>query len=153
MYPSRAVIAIALIAIILLLLLVHVLAHTVQSPGFTFNNKTYAFTYIATTPAEWDSGLMNKTVGNNTFEIFVFPKPSIYPFWMKNTYYPLDMIWINGSKVVYVAHAIPCISYSITQSNCTIYNLKYVADYVIEARSGFTNSTGLVVGSTVHIIT
>ncbi len=126
-------------------------ANTAHSE-FTFNNKTHAFTYVATTPQEWDSGLMNKTVGNNTFELFVFTKPAIYPFWMKNTYYPLDIIWINGSSVVYIAHAVPCASYDPGQSDCALYNTQYTADYVIEASSGFANRSGLRIGDAVSIV-
>ncbi len=141
--------SIILIAAFVLPIYLH---HPLPSASFTFNNMTYAFTYVASTPAEWESGLMNKTVTNSTFELFIFPKPAVYPFWMKNTYYPLDMIWINGSSVVYVAHAVPCISYSPGQSNCTVYNTGYPADYVIEAHAGFANRTGIVVGSPVRIV-
>lgn len=122
--------------------------------SFTFGNKTYNFTYVASNPPEWETGLMNKTVTNETFELFAFPEPSIYPFWMKNTYSPLDIIWVNGSTVTYIANATPCSWYSKDQSNCTIYdsyNQGYVANYVIEALSGFTNRTGLKVGDKLSV--
>ena len=117
--------------------------------SFSFDNKTYQFTYVATTLAQQEAGLMNKTVTNTTFELFVMPGVSIYPFWMKDTYYPLDIIWVNGTTVSYIADAVPCSSYSPDQSNCTIYdsyNEGHYANYVIEAQAGFTNRTGLKVG-------
>lgn len=130
-----------------------------QFTSFTFGNHTYAFTDVASNFSEWESGLMNRTVTNTTFELFVFPNPSIYPFWMKNTYAPLDIIWISGTNVVYIANAIPCSWYSKDQSSCIIYNPYnssvsgngHVANYVIEASSGFVNATGMRVGDTVRI--
>lgn len=121
---------------------------------FTIGNKTYDFTGVATTLQEQEEGLMNATVTNSTFELFVFTHPAIYPFWMKDTYYPLDIIWINGNDVVYIVNATPCVSYSPGQDNCTIYNNYnegYVADYVIEAQAGFANRTGIRIGSNIFI--
>jgi len=40
--------------------------------------------------------------------IFLFAKPGDYPFWMKNTLIPLDILWIDeGHKIVHVAHDVP----------------------------------------------
>lgn len=125
-----------------------------RSAYFSFNNKNYSFTHVDKNLTEWQRGLMNYTVTNSTFELFVFPDAQIYPFWMKNTYYPLDIIWINNTEVVYIANATPCVSYSPSQGNCTVYNSYtggHVANYVIEAQAGFVNRTGMHVGSTVSI--
>ena len=127
---------------------------TISKPHFTFNNSTYNFTSVASTLQEQEQGLMNTTVDNSTFELFVFAQSSIYPFWMKDTYSPLDIIWINGTKVTYIASAIPCSSYSSNQTACIIYNnysQGHAANYVIEAQLGFVNRTGMRVGSAVYI--
>jgi uncharacterized protein len=40
--------------------------------------------------------------------IFFFPATGNYPFWMKNTLIPLDMIWIDDQhKIVHIAHGVP----------------------------------------------
>lgn len=122
--------------------------------SFTFGNLTYNFTYVAPNISSWETGLMNKTVTNSTFELFIFSDVSVYPFWMKNTYSPLDIIWVNGTTVTYIVNATPCSWYSADQSNCAVYNSYnqgYPADYVIEALSGFTNRTGLKVGDKIKI--
>lgn len=47
------------------------------------------------------TGLMNrKKIPENTGMIFDFEKPDYYSMWMKNTYVPLDMIFINNDGVV-----------------------------------------------------
>ncbi len=120
--------------------------------SFTANGRAYNFTSVASSSAQRERGLMNATVTNSTFMLFVFPSPYRWSFWMKNTHYPLDMIWIDGGasggNVVYIKHdAIPCVSYDPSQFNCTIYLPPSVADYVIEARAGFANSSGITNGS------
>ncbi|MDE1856184.1 MAG: DUF192 domain-containing protein, partial [Candidatus Micrarchaeota archaeon] len=85
---------------------------------FSVGNRSFAITYVASNYSQWTEGLMNKTVTNSTFELFVFPNPSIYPFWMNNTYTNLDMLWVNGSshggKVVYILKNAP----SCLKANC-----------------------------------
>ena len=118
---------------------------------FTFDNQSYRFTSAALTLQQQEHGLMNSSVTSNTFELFVFDKPSIYPFWMKDTYSPLDIIWVNGSRVVYMVNATPCVDYSPDQSSCALYVPRANANYVIETQAGFVNRTGMKVGSSVYI--
>ena len=128
--------------------------NTTAAPSFSFNNHTYRFTYVASNLSEQQTGLMNITITSNTFELFVFPSAGIYPFWMKNTYSPLDIIWINGSTVTYIANATPCSWYSANQAACIVYNNYtegHMADYVIETLLGFANRTGLKVGDKISI--
>jgi uncharacterized membrane protein (UPF0127 family) len=52
---------------------------------------------IADTPTERQTGLMNrKSMDKNSGMLFIFEQDGVYPFWMKNTLIPLDMIWINS---------------------------------------------------------
>ncbi len=125
-----------------------------QSPSsFSVNGKTYAITAYENTPTQREMGLMNATVTNSTFVLFHFPQSGIYPFWMKNTYSQLDIIWLNYSSstdtanVVYIANAIPCASYSKNQSNCVIYTPNSSANYVLEAKGGFAKSNDVQIGS------
>ena len=47
------------------------------------------------------TGLMNrKSIPENTGMIFDFEKPDYYSMWMKNTYVPLDMIFMNNDGIV-----------------------------------------------------
>jgi len=51
---------------------------------------------IADTPRERTKGLSGrKELSSDEGLIFVFEKPGIYPFWMKEMNFPIDIIWIG----------------------------------------------------------
>jgi uncharacterized membrane protein (UPF0127 family) len=39
--------------------------------------------------------------------LFLFDRPERYGFWMKDMRFPLDIVWIDGDKVVFVARDVP----------------------------------------------
>ena len=126
---------------------------TVTSPvpsSFSVNGRTYTVTYVATTQAEREAGLMNKVVTNTTTMLFAFPDFGAWQFWMYDTNTSLDMIWVNGSsgRVVYVvAGAQPCFD----SSRCAVYTPTASANYVIEAKAGFAAANGIAVGTVVSL--
>ena len=148
-----AYIAASFAALILAYYAVSVAGAAHAPSSFSVNGRTYAITAYEHTQAQLEKGLMNATVTNSTFALFYLGSPGIYPFWMKNTYYPLDIIWINYSSargygtVVYVANAIPCVDYSANQSMCSLYVPNSDSNYVIEAKSGFARLNGITVGA------
>ncbi len=117
--------------------------------SFTVNDSTFKFTYVAVTLQQREAGLMNKTVNNSTFMLFIFPNKGINAFWMYNTYYNLDIIWLNSSSqnelsVADVrADAQPCHN----ESSCAIYVPHNMSDYVIEAKAGFAKNEGIMPGT------
>ncbi len=125
---------------------------SVTSPvptSFTVNGKTYTFTYVATTQAEREAGLMNKKVTNTTTMLFAFPSYGAWQFWMFDTNTSLDMVWVNGGsgQVVYVVTtAQPCFD----SSSCAVYTPTSSANYVIEAKAGFAATNGIVEGTTIQ---
>ena len=54
-------------------------------------------------------GLMYRDqLREGTGMLFLFPATGDYPFWMKSTLIPLDMVWIDENrKVVHVASDVP----------------------------------------------
>ncbi|MDQ2766457.1 MAG: DUF192 domain-containing protein, partial [Gemmatimonadota bacterium] len=56
-----------------------------------------------------EKGLMFRDrLPDGTGMLFVFPQPGDFPFWMKNTLIPLDMIWIDADhRIVHIAHDVP----------------------------------------------
>lgn len=104
---------------------------------------------LATTVTEQEKGLSGRTnLNENTGMLFVFNKLGVYPFWMKDMNFPIDMIWLapieggDGSevKIVYIKKNATPDSYP--QSFGTIVPAKYV----LEARAGFSEANHLEVG-------
>jgi uncharacterized membrane protein (UPF0127 family) len=119
--------------------------------SFTVNGRTYTFTYIATTEAERQQGLMNKQITNATTMLFAFPSSGQWSFWMYDTNTSLDMIWVSangnaGSVVYLVTGAQPCYD----SSKCAVYSPTASANYVIEARAGFASANGVQIGTTIQ---
>ena len=107
------------------------------------------FVELAKTEAERDRGLMNRTeLGKNKGMLFIFNKEGIYPFWMKDTLIPLDMIWIDsGNKVVFISQDVqPCRSLI-----CPITSPSASARYVLEVNAGICQEIGLKAQDVVKI--
>lgn len=81
-------------------------------------------------------GLSNrKSLDKNSGMLFIFPKKGIYSFWMKNTQIPLDMIYIDDDKIVYVVKNAPPQA-GKNDSNLPIYTPTVQANYVLEVNGG-----------------
>jgi len=104
---------------------------------------------VADTPLRMQRGLMfRKSLSEDEGMLFVHDKEEVYSFWMKNTYIPLDMIWINNdSRIVHIEHAVPCNS----TSECMPYTPAEVANYVLEVNAGFVNANKVKIGDEVTI--
>jgi uncharacterized membrane protein (UPF0127 family) len=75
--------------------------------------------------------------------IFVFPAAGFYPFWMKNTLIPLDMIWLDAqARIVSIAVSVP----PCKADPCPSYAPDGNATYVIEVVSGFARQHHLKKG-------
>jgi len=79
-------------------------------------------------------GLMFRDhLANDRGMIFLFTQTGEYPFWMKNTLIPLDMIWIDdGRRIVHVAHDVP----PCKADPCESYPPNAPARYVLEVAAG-----------------
>lgn len=119
--------------------------------SFTMNGRTYNFTYTATTPGGWASGLMNKKITNTTIMLFAFSTTRAWTFWMYDTNASLDIIWLkatgDSARVVYlVAGAPPCYD----ANACARYTPSSGANYAIEAAAGFASANGVAAGTAVE---
>jgi uncharacterized membrane protein (UPF0127 family) len=75
--------------------------------------------------------------------IFLFPSAGDYPFWMKNTLIPLDMIWLDNQKrIVHVAHDVP----PCKADPCPNVPPNAAASYVLEVGGGVAARHGLANG-------
>jgi uncharacterized protein len=114
-------------------------------PQVCFPNKCVNVE-IVDTQEERARGLMfRENLSEDDGMLFIFEEAGNYPFWMKNTLIPLDMIWINSdSRVVEIETAVPC-----TKDPCGIYGGKELAKYVVEVNEGFAEENNINVGDVV----
>jgi uncharacterized membrane protein (UPF0127 family) len=99
---------------------------------------------VVASPEERNQGLMfRKELGADNGMLFVFEKEDAYCFWMKNTYIPLDIIWLNSDKeVVFIAKNLqPC-----KEDPCPNTCPDKKAKSVLELNAGTCDKLGLRVG-------
>ncbi len=99
---------------------------------------------LAETAEDRSEGLMNRaSLDKNRGMLFIFEKEEVYPFWMKNTLIPLDIVWLdNDGRVVYISKDNqPCDQY-----NCFMINPGVKARYVLEINAGLCDEMGLKIG-------
>ena len=104
---------------------------------------------IADEYEEMKKGLMNReSMDQGKGILFVFENEGVYPFWMKNTIIPLDIIWMDGDgQVVFISrNTQPCES-----DPCPDTNPGRKAKYVLEINAGISDQIGLVLGDKMDI--
>jgi uncharacterized membrane protein (UPF0127 family) len=101
-------------------------------PTVTIGAQTFGVE-VAETFADRRQGLMDREfMPVDQGMLFVFEKPGIYPFWMKNTLIPLDIIWIGTDKrVIDFTTMQPC-----REKPCPSYKPKGEAQWVLEVNAG-----------------
>lgn len=99
---------------------------------------------VARDPRARAKGLMyRETLPGGHGMLFVFPTEEVQHFWMKNTYLPLDMIFINAklNVVGVVADAEP-----LTETSRSV---DVPSIYVVEVNAGFAARMEIVPGTRV----
>ncbi|MCX6764810.1 MAG: DUF192 domain-containing protein [Candidatus Nealsonbacteria bacterium] len=102
------------------------------------------FVELAKTDEELKRGLMfKKELNPDSGMLFVFDKEKIYPFWMKNTLIPLDIIWLNEEKeIVFMSkNTPPCF-----ENNCKSIVPDKESKYVLEISGGVSDKINLEIG-------
>lgn len=117
-----------------------------HTPTVTINKQIFKVE-LAETNAARSAGLSNRDqLDKDTGMLFVFPEPGIYPFWMKNTKIPLDIIYINEGLIVEMI-TLP----AETSDNTPEYTPEQKANYVLELGAGSIQKYNLKVGDAVTI--
>jgi len=101
---------------------------------------------VARSPEEQTRGLMYRTeLAADAGMLFVYDYDAIHSFWMKNTYIPLDMIFISHdlSIVGVVENAEPMTT--------TSRRVDAPSRYILEVNAGFFRQHGLKIGGKVVI--
>jgi uncharacterized protein len=101
---------------------------------------------VANTPESMQRGLMyRQSLADGHGMIFVFPQDADHEFWMKNTYIPLDMIFIavDGRIVGIHPNATPLSEAGISVGR--------PSRYVLEVAGGYAARRGIAPGDRVEL--
>lgn len=101
-------------------------------PRVTIEEKGYSLE-VADSDAEREKGLgKRESLCAECGMLFVFEQPGRYAFWMKDMRFPLDIIWLLGDEVVFVAH-------EVQPNFLGMLDPAVSADRVIEVNAGVAN--------------
>lgn len=96
---------------------------------------------LADTPEERNRGLMDRrSLPDSTGMLFIFERSGQQSFWMKNTYIPLDIIFVNADKQIVKIH-----KYA-TPHSIDSFPSERDALYVVEVNGGFTDQHNIQEG-------
>ncbi len=101
-------------------------------------NDQYIVADISNTDTARAKGLGGRdSIGINEGMYFIFDKPDLYGFWMKDMKIPIDLIWIsNGQIVGYEENMLPPADPNVPDSELKNYVPPEPVDRVLELHAG-----------------
>jgi uncharacterized protein len=100
---------------------------------------------IADNDEKAQQGLMyRKSMDENRGMLFIFPKPAVHSFWMKNTLISLDIIFIDENKKIIKIHksTTPLSTKDLPSGGPTLY--------VVEVNAGYTDKFSIKEGDLIN---
>ncbi len=99
---------------------------------------------LALTPAQRQQGLMNRReMGEDAGMLFVFKAPQQVLMWMKNTYLPLDMLFVGADGTIRSIHE------NAQPLSENIIDSRAVVAFVVELNAGMVKKLKIGVGNRV----
>ncbi|MFP5518646.1 MAG: DUF192 domain-containing protein [Bdellovibrionia bacterium] len=107
---------------------------------------------LAETAAQQARGLMfRKSLDQGSGMLFIFEEERTLSFWMKNTFIPLSIAYINkDKKIVDIQDMTPV--KSVMEENPPSYPSKRPAQYALEVNQGFFKKHKIKVGDTIKVL-
>jgi len=102
---------------------------------------------LAWTAQQQEKGLSDRSsLEPDTGMLFIFPKPGIYAFWMKDMHFPIDIVWIADDNVIigYVEDAKP-------ESFPKAFPPPRSIRYALEVNAGFVKQYKIHVGDVIKV--
>ncbi len=139
----------AIVVIFIIVLSITLILSNKKSTKVIVNDKTFNVT-IAKTDEEKQIGLSGRDkIAENQGMLFVFDTADYYSFWMKEMKFPIDIIYINGDKVVTVIENAKPPSSSF--EDLTIYQPQEKSNKVLEVSAGSSDKYNIKSGTTVKV--
>lgn len=106
---------------------------------------------IADNTEELEKGLSGRdNLAENKGMLFKFSKADRYTFWMKDMKFPIDIVFINGGKVVTIYENVKPMT-DEKSANQTLYSPKSPSDRVLELNAGQIKKFGIKEGDTIKL--
>jgi uncharacterized membrane protein (UPF0127 family) len=135
------------LVIILAAILILINNQIPKTPTAEINGHVFSL-YLAKTSQEQEVGLSKFTrINNNQGMLFIFQRKDYFSFWMKGMKFPIDIIFINGCKIVDIFQNVPV----PTSNTFSTYTTRQKADKVIEINAGLTKEYGIKAGDIVNL--
>jgi uncharacterized membrane protein (UPF0127 family) len=107
--------------------------------------------HLAISPIDREKGLsIFSSLPQDEGMLFIFPISSYYGFWMKDMKFPIDILWIEGDKLVGFKSNAPALAVK-NISDLPIYNPPEPVDKVLEINAGLAEKYGFKAGDAVSI--
>lgn len=104
--------------------------------------KSSIDTEIADSDDEYQMGLMYRTsLDEKQGMLFIFGTEEMHSFWMKNTYLPLDIIFVNAQKEIIKIHR-----NTVPFQEKPSYESGKPAMYVVEVNAGYCDKYDIIEG-------
>jgi hypothetical protein len=102
---------------------------------------------VADTPSSQAKGLGGrKHLGPSEGMLFLYDAKRRHSFWMKGMFIPIDMIWLDNRRVVYIEHNVPPPPKGTPPQSLPTYQPDAPANIVLEIAAGRAKALGLKVG-------
>ncbi|PIP26718.1 MAG: hypothetical protein CO140_01320 [Candidatus Moranbacteria bacterium CG_4_9_14_3_um_filter_40_7] len=100
---------------------------------------------IAATPAKRNQGLFGrKELCRDCAMLFLFSEKGLYPFWMKEMNFDLDIIWIDKNEIAHIAKNVS------RKKELEIIRPDCEADKVLEINAGLADKLGIKTGDKIE---
>ncbi|MCA9370732.1 MAG: DUF192 domain-containing protein [Candidatus Peregrinibacteria bacterium] len=99
---------------------------------------------VADAEDEWTKGLSGRdeALASNAGMLFVFPEAQVRSFWMRDTHFPLDILFFDSlGKVIRIMTMQPC-----EADPCSTYSSEKLSPLALEVPAGFAESHGIAEG-------
>ena len=104
---------------------------------------------VVDSPDELTLGLSFRDKIGSDGMLFVLPERRVPNFWMKDMKFDLDIIWIDGKKVIGISKEVPHPHGGENLSQLPIYSPNLPATHVLEIEAGEAEARGIEVGDQV----
>ncbi len=107
---------------------------------------------VANNIEHWQKGVGGReSLGEYDGMLFLFPNISQHVFVMRDTKFPLDMVWIKKGEVVDIAPNVPT-ELGRSEDQLTQYLARDLSDRVLEMPAGGAQNLELKIGDKVMIV-